>query len=198
MSASPLERKAAQNPKKPTVMPQPIIEKRTFVPDPPMLPSDTEDAQLTDTENGEISSAAFSHTTANETGDEDEDEEYLEDEEEEDDDDDEWGPPSKTPKSKKVISPSPSPSPRPKSRKPFVPVRTPRVSKLAKDMDNLQIKSPGSGGGAPSILSKKSGKGREFRQATEDDDDDDLLLQPTTIKKKKRYVIHYLVLCCAV
>ena len=63
LSPSPLAAKKkgpqiipAQSKRKSNLPPQPIIEKRAFVPDPPMLPSDTEEAELTETEMDDESS----------------------------------------------------------------------------------------------------------------------------------------------
>lgn len=127
-----------------------------------MLPSDTEDAQLTETEGSdeETPSEAPSHTTASESnlddqGDDDDDE-YTEDEED-DEEDDEWEPSSaKTPKGRKPHSPSVSPSP-PKARYPAASKassKQPRVSKLAQDMNKLEIKGH-STGNIPLILSNE-------------------------------------------
>ncbi|KIM48329.1 hypothetical protein M413DRAFT_440050 [Hebeloma cylindrosporum] len=162
VSLSPLAKKGKAKasvfkpPRKSSVAPQPIIEKRPFIPDPPMLPSDTEDAELTETEIDDdgITSVAPSGTTTSELEygdedeDEDEDEEYSEEEDEEYEEDSEeeeiWEPAGKTPKPKKqvILSPSVSPSPQPKKRQATTSqgsTKNPRISKLAQDMDELRI-----------------------------------------------------------
>lgn len=110
-----------------------------------MLPSDSEDAQLTETDvsDEETPSAAPSRTTASESNFDDQDEdEYTDDDE--DEEEDEWQPPSaKMSKGKRPPSPSVSPSPS-KARQPVVSKvssKKSRVSKLAQDMDDLDIKS---------------------------------------------------------
>ena len=113
-----------------------------------MLPSDTEDAELTETEiDDEISSVAPSGATTSELeyGDEDEeeDEEYTEDEDEEYEEEEEiWEPPTPKPKKQVILSPSVSPSPPPKRRQATTSqnsTKNLRISKLAQDMDELNI-----------------------------------------------------------
>jgi len=151
MSLSPLAKKgkakalAFKPSRKSSVVPQAIIEKRPFISDPPMLPSDTEDAELTETEidDDEISSEAPSGTTTSDLEDQEEDEEYTEEEDEEEEEI--WEPAgNKTPKLKKqvMLSPSVSPSPQPKRQQATaskVSTKYPRISKLAQDMDELNI-----------------------------------------------------------
>lgn len=154
ISLSPLAKKgkakalAFKPPRKSSVVPKPIIEKRPFISDPPMLPSDTEDAELTETEiDDEISSVAPSGATTSELeyGDEDEeeDEEYTEDEDEEYEEEEEiWEPPTPKPKKQVILSPSVSPSPPPKRRQATTSqnsTKNLRISKLAQDMDELNI-----------------------------------------------------------
>jgi len=153
MSLSPLAKKgkakalASKPSRKSSVVPQPIIEKRPFISDPPMLPSDAEDAELTETEFDDdgISSVAPSGTTTSDLEDQEEDEEYTEEEEDEYEEEEIWEPAAnKTPKLKKqvILSPSVSPSPQPKRRQATTskaPTKYPRISKLAQDMDELNI-----------------------------------------------------------
>lgn len=80
--------------RKSSVAPQAVIEKRPFKPDPPMLPSDTEDAELTETEVDDQESVVPSSTTAS---DEDDYEAYSDEYE-----DDDW--PTKTPRAKQPRS----------------------------------------------------------------------------------------------
>ncbi|KDR84859.1 hypothetical protein GALMADRAFT_52618, partial [Galerina marginata CBS 339.88] len=193
ISLSPLAKKI--NKRKPSVVPQPIIEKRAFIPDPPMLASDTEDAQLTETDDcddGQISSVAPSATTGSELN--EDDEEYST--EDEDDEEDEWDPPSaKTPKAKKQPSPSVSPSPQPKGRQAGtskISAKVPRVSKLAQDMGKLRINSRGGPDDSTVILPRKNaGKLPDYPDTDHDegdDDDDELLLSVPVAKKKKRII----------
>ena len=111
-----------------------------------MLPSDTEDAELTETEiDDEISSVAPSGATTSELeyGDEDEEEEeYTEEEDEEYEEEEEiWEPPTPKPKKQVILSPSVSPSPPPKRQATTSqnPTKNLRISKLAQDMDELNI-----------------------------------------------------------
>lgn len=187
LSLSPLAKKGkakGASKRKSSIAPKPIIEKVPFIPDPPMLPSDIEDAELTETECEDgISSVAPSGTTTSELGedDEDEDEETSEDEDFSgpDEEDEEWEEPaySKTPRAKRVIfSPSPSPSPKAKSkaRQPVVnaPAKSSRVSKLVEDMDSLQI----------------SAQSQSSMAATEDtEEEDDESFDLPVVKKKKRW-----------
>ena len=190
LSLSPLAKRGkakGASKRKSSIAPKPIIEKVPFIPDPPMLPSDIEDAELTETECEDgISSVAPSGTTTSELGEDDEDEDEDEETSEEDDDfsgpdeeDEEWEEPahSKTPRAKKVIfSPSPSPSPKAKSkaRQPVVnaPAKSSRVSKLVEDMDSLQI----------------SAQSQSSMAATEDiEEEDDESFDLPVVKKKKRW-----------
>ncbi|KAJ3513053.1 hypothetical protein NLJ89_g3159 [Agrocybe chaxingu] len=181
-SLSPLAKKSkppstSKSPRKSSVAPQPIIEKRQFIPDPPMLPSDTEDAEMTETEcaeDEETNSIAPSGATASEPADDDDEEEEEEEEstdqddedysEPDDEDDEEWEEPaySKTPKGKKQIIISPSPSPSPKVTKAAVPsavkgpARNVRISKLAQEMDRLGLQDAYNADDSVVILPKKA------------------------------------------
>jgi len=191
MSLSPLAKKgnakalASKPQRKSNAAPQPIIEKREFIPDPPMLPSDVEDAELTETEFDDegTSSAVPSGNTTSELEEEDENEEYTESEDEDYEEEEEeiWEPAGKTPKAKKqmILSPSISPSPQPKGRKTTtskVPTKNFRISKLAQDLDELNIK----GNFVDNSTVKKSGGNDE--EGVESDDSFDL----PAVKKKKR------------
>ncbi|KAF8202929.1 kinesin-like protein [Pholiota molesta] len=195
MSLSPLAKKVPKSPKKFNIVPQPIIEKRTFVPDPPMLPSDTEDAELTETEtegdDDGANSVAPSGVTASsdeEHDDDDDDDEYSEEEEEEE----MWEPPSaKTPKAKKQSMRNPSPSFQPKASK-FAGTSKElfksRVSKLAEDLDELDITGQDPDDSV-AIIPKKKGKSRTSADsnAVREEDDDEGFDLPV-VKKKKRVI----------
>lgn len=188
ISLSPLAKKAPKSPKKSNVVPQPIIEKRTFVPDPPMLPSDTEDAELTETEgdDDDTNSVAPSGVTTSEDEEQDYDDEYSEEEEEEEE---MWEPPSvKTPKAKKQSLRTTSPSSQPKASK-SVSSKEPsksRVSKLADDLDELDITGQDPDDSV-AIIPKKNGKSRTsaYSNAVYEEDGDEGFDLPV-VKKKKR------------
>jgi kinesin family protein 20 len=195
MSLSPLAKKVPKSPKKSNIVPQPIIEKRTFVPDPPMLPSDTEDAELTETEtegdDDGANSVAPSGVTASsddEHDDDDDDDEYSEEEEEEE----MWEPPSaKTPKANKQSMRNPGPSFQPKASKSAVASKDPfksRVSKLAEDLDELDITGQDPDDSV-AIIPKEKGKSRTSADsnAVREEDDDEGFDLPV-VKKKKRYI----------
>ncbi|KAF9481717.1 kinesin-domain-containing protein [Pholiota conissans] len=208
LSLSPLAKKAlpkqdTRSPRKSSVA-QPIIEKRKFVPDPPMLPSDTEDAEMTEREGDEddTSSVAPSGAAASELGEDDEDE--LDDEEDEDEYDEEyseelededeeeiWEPPSaKTPKAKTQPLRIPSPSPQPQTSKPAASSGSKtksRVSKLAEDLDELNLigQDPDD---SVAIIPKKKGKAPAPTESNTVDDDDDEEFELPVVKKKKRII----------
>jgi len=143
--------------------PYAIIQKIPYVPDPPMLPSDGEDAEMTETEADDQSviASAVTGTTVDEDDDdedddddddenpegyssEEEDVEYRDgdsdeerdEDEEEDEEEDAWAPKSKASR-KAIVSPSPSPSP-------LRPVaRASRVSALTKGIDKLNLEPEG-------------------------------------------------------
>ncbi|KAJ7823570.1 kinesin-like protein [Mycena olivaceomarginata] len=137
-SESPLAGKGGRwrSPTKQPETPRVIREERQFIPDPPMLPSDTEDAELTDSEaqsedgtvdsEAETGSIGASATTGSEDG---SDADYTEDEE------DELAlSAAKTPRAKPVRQRADSPTPAQPVQAP-----TPRVSKLQRGMDNLTL-----------------------------------------------------------
>ncbi|THU91649.1 kinesin-domain-containing protein [Dendrothele bispora CBS 962.96] len=98
LNGSPLASKGKAPAKRQSTAPQEIRESRTFIPDGPMLSSDTEDAEMTDEDESVAPSV---------------DEEETETEEEESDDEDEYVPPAPEPKSgssKKARVPSPPPT----------------------------------------------------------------------------------------
>ena len=145
--------------RKSSIAPQAVIEKRPFKPDPPMLPSDMEDAELTETELDDQESVVPSSTTASELGDDDDDEAYSDEHE-----DDNWT--TKTPKAKQPRSIVPVRPPvehaQPKGHSQAVPRSSTnqiRDAKLAKYMDKLKV----------------------------DDDDEEINLP--VVKKKKRSVL---------
>ncbi|KAJ7275485.1 P-loop containing nucleoside triphosphate hydrolase protein [Mycena haematopus] len=172
-SESPLAGKSGRwrSPTKQPETPRVIREERKFIPDPPMLGSDVEDAELTDSdlfsedgtadseaETGSIDDAA-SATTGNEDG---SDADYTEDEGE-----DELAlSVAKTPRAKPIQQRADSPTPAPRVQAP-----TPRVSKLQRGMDNLTL---GEGEIAP--------KFRARQESSEYEDDEPVPTQ----KKKKR------------
>ncbi|KAF5312458.1 hypothetical protein D9619_003484 [Psilocybe cf. subviscida] len=218
LSPSPLASKKGKGPqifskaqpkRKSSVAPQPIIEKRAFVPDPPMLPSDTEDAELTETEMDDESSAGPSAATASALDDDenDEDEEdYVEEDDdsdgyatgnsgEEDGDDDVYDDPydAKTPKGKRAAAAPSKGKPTPPATKAAAPPAKSRVSKLAEDLDGLAIAgkaqkklaSPQVQKGAPS--SNRTGKTKALpKQPTIFDDDEEE--EAPVVKKKQRKI----------
>ena len=174
--------------RKSSVAPQPIIEKRPYIPDPPMLPSDTEDAELTETELDDQESVLPSSATASELGDGD-DESYSDK-----DDDDDWEPPStKTPRPKAkqvystiLVSPSVDHT-QLKGRSQAVPKSSNNqlpVAKLTKYMDNLDISE--SGGAESTIIPPKETYRKSYKSLNVDDEED---FDLPVVKKKKRSVL---------
>ena len=95
--------------RKSSVAPQMIIEKRPFIPDPPMLPSDKEDAELTETELDDQESLLPSSATESELSDEEDDEEAYSESDPDDYEDNDWStktPKAKQPRSNVLLSPS--------------------------------------------------------------------------------------------
>ena len=137
--------KAVSKPqRKSSIAPQVVIEKRPFIPDPPMLPSDTEDAELTETELDDQESILPSSTTESEIGDEEDDDEAYSESESDVYEDDDWS--TKTPKAKQPRSIVPvSPSVKhaqPKSHSQPVPKSSTnqfRDAKLTEYMDSLML-----------------------------------------------------------
>ncbi|KAJ8083705.1 hypothetical protein PM082_002471 [Marasmius tenuissimus] len=114
---------------------QEVREVREFVPDPPMLPSDDEEAETSDGETEETTSV---HQTED-----DESEDGHIDDESGDDDEDDWAPTAPTPKAKtaprhSVSSPSPT-RPRESSQQSRLLTGQSRVSNLAKGMNSLKL-----------------------------------------------------------
>ena len=153
--------KAVSKPqRKSSVAPQVIIEKRPFIPDPPMLPSDTEDAELTETEPDDQESVLPPSATESELGDEDDDDDdeaYSESEPDEYEDGD-WS--TKTPKAKQPRSTVPvSPSiehAQLKGHSQAVPKSsTNHDAKLTEHMDNLNLEN-GAANDFTIILLKKT------------------------------------------
>lgn len=188
---SPLTQKGtmraiSKSKRKSSAVPQPIIEKRRFIPDPPMLPSDIEEAELTETELDDQESVAPSSTTASEL--DEEDEAYS------DENEDDWEPPTKTPRAKQARLPVPVSPPADhiqlKGRLQAVPKSStnhPRVSKLTKYMDDLDINENGADG---PVLRKAYRRKSHESLNVDDDEEFDL----PVVKKKKRSVISRVVL----
>ncbi|KAJ6519384.1 kinesin-like protein [Mycena sanguinolenta] len=157
-SESPLAGKSGRwrSPTKQPETPRVIREVREFIPDPPMLASDTEEAELTDSdvvsedetvdseaETGSIGDAASARTGSEDGSDAD----YTEDEEE-----DELAlSAAKTPRAKPVQR---ADSPTPAAR---IQAQTPRVSKLQRGMDDLTL------GDGESLASAESSEYEEER-----------------------------------
>ncbi|KAF7367299.1 Kinesin-like protein [Mycena sanguinolenta] len=139
-SESPLAGKSGtwRSPTKQPETPRVIREVREFIPDPPMLASDTEEAELTDSDvvsedetvDSEAETGNIGDAASATTGSEDESNaDYTEDEEE-----DELAlSVAKTPRAKPVQR---ADSPTPAAR---IQAQTPRVSKLQRGMDNLRL-----------------------------------------------------------
>lgn len=206
LPASPLGHKLRRpkSPRKSSIPPPAVIEKRPSIPNPLPLPSDNEDASETETEGEDMISTAPSGTTASEiageegseaTDDSEEDEEYAEATSE----DEGWEESlaAKTPKARKRViaspsptTPSPSPSPEPK-RKPTkaqstVTPQSSRVSKLVRVMDDLQIDGDGFND-SMFVPKKKMLRRSESSTADGDDSQDEAeALELPTVKKKKR------------
>lgn len=153
------------------------VEKRPFIADPPILPSDTKEAELTETELDDQESVLPSSATASELGDEDDDEPYSDTH-----GDDDWEPPMKTPKAKQprsTVFTSPSaghgqPNAVPKSSNNQL-----NIAKLAKYMDNLDISE---NDGADFSINKP-------HESSNMDDNDEEDFDLPVVKKKKRSVI---------
>ncbi|TFK41288.1 P-loop containing nucleoside triphosphate hydrolase protein [Crucibulum laeve] len=195
MSMSPLAgkgkaRSVRTSVKRASNAPKVITEIREFIPDPPMLPSDTEEAELTETEDGDDgTSVAEIEIAASEDEDEDEEEveevdsEYTEDEEEEEEE--EWAPSTtKAPKAK-VRAPSPQPvQASPVRPPPFKPVKNPRVSKLEREMSDLNISETPDDSVVILPVKKFRVRTESTTDAGDEDEDEDDEVFP--IKKKKR------------
>ena len=140
---------ASKSQRKSSVAPQAVIEKRPFIPDPPMLPSDTEDAELTETELDDQESVVPSSTTASELGDDEEDEAYSDEYE-----DDDWS--TKTPKAKQPRSIVPV---RPKGLSQAVPKSSTNQfcdAKLTKSMEKLNVDDDEEESDLPVVKKKRS------------------------------------------
>jgi hypothetical protein len=159
--------------------PQVIVEQRPFVPDPSPLPSDTEEAQETETED-DVSSIAPSGMPESVCSEDEmtrsDEESYTESEEEEE----EWEPPNKTPKAKRNIVASPSPSPKGKTKAnkstSAANPKTPWTSKLAQDMDHLHLDD------STVILPRRYKAAVTDEEDSEEDGD-------VLVKKKKRLIL---------
>ncbi|KAF9269961.1 hypothetical protein L218DRAFT_952160 [Marasmius fiardii PR-910] len=134
--------------------PQEVREVREFVPDPPMLPSDDEEAVTSEGETEETASA-------NPSDDESVDRKSVEesqDEDEDEDDDEDWVPSLPTPRAKAAPRHS-SPSPtRPKGsnqQSRFLTSKT-RVSNLTKGIDDLKLEDEAEEKDLTMVMPKRS------------------------------------------
>ncbi|KAJ7124772.1 kinesin-like protein [Mycena crocata] len=178
LSLSPLAGKGkARSPTKQET-PRFIREVREFVPDPPMLPSDTEDAELTESElesedgtvESECEAASVGTGVSATTGSEDEsDGDYSEGVE------DDWSPSAaKTPRPKPIPQRVASPSPAPRVQ------AVPRVSKLERGMGHLTLDEVDPDDSVVILPVKK------FRPRQESSEYEDQEPGATAFKKKKR------------
>ncbi|KAJ3936725.1 MAG: kinesin-like protein [Lentinula lateritia] len=144
--------------KRQSTVSQKVHEPRPFLPDGPMLPSDSEDAEMTGTETGD------------ETGKEDEEEEEEEEEEDEasvhtsdsgNGDDDEWAPSAPTPRAVKPPPRASSPSPtRPKIPQPKFLTSRNRISAVEQRMKKMDLNDDFDDGDSMIIPSRKSREGQ--------------------------------------
>ncbi|KAK7468596.1 hypothetical protein VKT23_003100 [Stygiomarasmius scandens] len=137
LNGSPLAGKGKEPAKRQSTAPREIRESRAFIPDGPMVPSDGEDAEMTDEDEDES-------VAASEDGEEDTECEEDEDEEE-DDDEDEYVPPapiskSRTSRALRVSSPSPThKSADAKTKQARLLTSKTRVTALEQEMNNMAI-----------------------------------------------------------
>ena len=168
--------------RKSSVAPQVIIEKRPFIPDPPMLPSDTEDAELTETELDDQESVLPSSTTAS---DDDDDDAYSDSDEHEDDDLSTKTPKAKQPRSIVPVSPSVEHA-QLKGHSQAVPKSSTNQSRrLTEYMDDLNLEN-GAANDTTIILPKEAY--HELESLNVDDDDEEEFELPV-VKKKMRSVL---------
>ncbi|RXW18928.1 hypothetical protein EST38_g6927 [Candolleomyces aberdarensis] len=188
-SASPLTRKERllsekQSGKQPASTPKRIVEKREFVPDPAPLPSDTEDAELTEMEEEE------ENDEEDEDDDEDEDEnEMVEDQDDDDDDydeeeeeeEDDWVPPPPASAKKAAISKASS-SARSVSASTPSTTKPKKVSKLANGIDSLSLKS------ARTQKSPTPAPKKKIRKSalSDSEDEEDVEPEDTPVAPKKK------------
>ncbi|KAF5375059.1 hypothetical protein D9758_000107 [Tetrapyrgos nigripes] len=137
--------------KRQSTAPREIRESLAFVPDAPMVPSDTEDAAMSDEDEDEDEDEEESTATISE------DEEDSEAEENDDEDEDEYVPDPvpklRTKSAPRVSSPSPT---RKSAQAKFLTSKT-QASALEQEMDNMTIND---GGGAPRASSTGAKKPR--------------------------------------
>ncbi|KAL0578476.1 hypothetical protein V5O48_003525 [Marasmius crinis-equi] len=145
-----------------SLAPQEVREVREFVPDPPMLPSDNEEAETSDGETEET--ASIRQTDDDESVDRDSEDDYEDDaEDDEDDESDEWVPSAPTPRAKAAPRHS-SPSPtRPKQstntqQSRFLTGKS-RVSNLSKGLDKLNLDGDEDGDDSMVIMPKRASTG---------------------------------------
>lgn len=186
-SPSPLARKEKmlsekQLGKKPAApsTPKMIIQKRTFIPDPSPLPSDGEDAELTEVE---------------EEGEDEEEEEEDEDEEdepmEEDDDDDEYNEEESEEEDDWVPPPPPSAKKTPRKSEPKPPTSTAKGSSAVKQR---KISKAGAGAADRSesvsastpMPQKKLRKSAKSALSDSEDEEEEEEVKPVAPKKKRQ------------
>jgi kinesin family protein 20 len=157
-----------------------IVEKRRFIPGPPMLPSDIEAAQLTETKGDDDLGIAPIEVATTEVGEDESGDEYASESEEDD-----WAPPSalgnKTLKAKaNVVSLLPEITNHvPKSLR-----KNAQVSNLAQRMDGLLLQA---GGPDDSVVIVPVKQRRELVDVDDDEDKDGTEPRLPIVKKKKRY-----------
>lgn len=202
-SLSPLAHKTTlksppKSQRKSSLVPKAIIEERPFIPDPSPLPSDTEEALETEREDNDgVSSIASSSITESNSDDEEgttegDDDVYVDS----DEGDGDWEEPlsSKTPKAKRKAAVSISPTIFPETnstatRSTRKTSTATKVSKLIKNLDDLQIGGKKANDTAI-VLSKKYKASSNFSMTeNERDGDGDDSYDLPVIKKKKRSVL---------
>ncbi|KAK7041945.1 hypothetical protein VNI00_008927 [Paramarasmius palmivorus] len=117
-----------------------VRETREFIPDPPMLPSDSEDAETTEAETETDNGSA--PPSDDETADQDSQEDSEESEDDEDSEDDDWVPEAPTPRAKTAprtsnVSPTRSKGKQPQQAR-FLTSKA-RVSAIEKGINNLKL-----------------------------------------------------------
>ncbi|KAJ2920372.1 hypothetical protein MD484_g150, partial [Candolleomyces efflorescens] len=186
-SASPLARKerllSEKSGKQPST-PKMIIEKRKFIPDPAPLPSDTEDAELSEIEEDEEAEEEDEDEDGDEdeTGeDEDGDDDYSEEESDEEDD---WVPPPPA-SARKAAAAKASSSARSASINTPTAAKPRKVSKLADDKDSLSMKGARAHAPTPATTSKKKIR-KSALSDSEDEEDAEPEATPVAPKKKRQ------------
>lgn len=160
-------------------VPQFTKEIRKVIPDPPMLPSDSEEAQLTEKDDDDAESIAVTSTVTTDT--EDADSDYQEDQGET------WSlqnlSSNKTPKATGRGDPSTLLHPTP-GRSQFKPKNT-RIHELANDVVRMTLDTPVGGDDSVVILPSRKFKAQyALGQVGDEDESDDVHIP--VVKKKKR------------